>query len=198
MAQLQKTVQQTGRVAEKRQPSSGYTAHVAQPHRTGGRVSARSVGMFVPKLTRTAFEKFGFSTVALITDWAQIVGPTLAQTTTPDRIRWPKTVGQEAVGGRAGPRAGATLHLSVEPARALDVQYKSQLIIDRINAYFGYRAVADLRIVQANVMPAAAMPPVRNVSRPPVALDPVVGTIADEGLRLALERMQQGMIERRG
>lgn len=198
MAQLQKPVQRSGSVAEKRQMSSGFTAHVAQPHRIGGRVSARSVGMFVPKLTRTAFEKFGFSTVALITDWAQIVGPTLAQTTTPDRIRWPKTVGQDAVGGRTGPRAGATLHLSVEPARALDVQYKSQLIIDRINAYFGYRAVADLRIVQASVMATAVAPAAKSRAQQPVALDPVVGTIADDGLRAALERMQQGMISRRG
>ncbi len=198
MALRQKTVQRTGSVAEKRQSPAGYTPHVAHSQRTGGRVAARSVGMFIPKLTRTAFEKFGFSTAALITDWKQIVGPTLAQTTTPDRIRWPKTVGQEAALGQAGPRAGATLHLSVEPARALDVQYKSQLIIDRINAYFGYRAIADLRIVQGPVMAMEARPVVRARPRTPEALDPVVGTIADVGLRAALERMQQGMLSRRG
>lgn len=197
MAQPQKTVQQPASVAKKRQPALGYTPHSPVTARPAQRIAARSVGTFVPKLTRTAFEKFGFSTAALLTDWAQIVGPQLAQTTTPDRIRWPKSVEQDMAGGRTGQRSGATLHLSVDPARALDIQYKTGLIIDRINSYFGYRAVADLRIVQARVEmtpPPAARP------RAVVATtaDPVLKSIADDGLRAALERMEQGLLARRG
>ena len=89
------------------------------------------------------------------------------------------------------------MHLSVEPARALDVQYQTQLIVDRINAYFGYRAVADLRIVQASGVAPQTPPVVRPKSTIDAAPDPVVATIADEGLRVALERMQAGMRARR-
>ena len=197
MAQPQKTVQHAVSVAKKRQPAFGQTPHTAVTVRSAQRIAARSIGTFVPKLTRTAFEKFGFSTAALLTDWAQIVGPQLAQTTTPDRIRWPKSVEQDMAGGRTGARSGATLHLSVDPARALDVQYKTSLIIDRINSYFGYRAVADLRIVQARI--AMTPQPVAR-ARPAVAVtpDPVLKSIADDNLRAALERMQQGMMARRG
>ena len=197
MAQPQKTVQQPVSVAKKRQPALGYTPHTPVTARPAQRIAARSVGTFVPKLTRTAFEKFGFSTAALLTDWAQIVGPQLAQTTTPDRIRWPKTVEQDMSDGRTGQRSGATLHLSVDPARALDVQYKTGLIIDRINSYFGYRAVADLRIVQARVA-MTPPPPVRTRAPVAVAPDPILKSITDDGLRAALERMQQGMMARRG
>ena len=197
MAQPQKTVQQTVSVAKKRQPALGITPHPPVTARPAQRIAARSVGTFVPKLTRTAFEKFGFSTAALLTDWAQIVGPQLAQTTAPDRIRWPKTVEQDMAGGRTGQRSGATLHLSVDPARALDVQYKTGLIIDRINSYFGYRAVADLRIVQARVA-MTPPPPVRTRAPVAVAPDPILKSITDDGLRAALERMQQGMMARRG
>lgn len=199
MVQPQKSVQQPASVAKKRQGSFGHTPHAAGPVRPAGRAGARSVGTFVPKLTRTAFEKFGFSTAALLTDWAQIVGPQLAQTTAPDRIKWPKTVDQDMAGGRTGPRSGATLHISVEPARALDVQYKTQLIIDRINSYFGYRAVADLRIVQARIAETPPIPvKLRAASASAVAPNPVLTSIADAGLRAALERMQQGMLARRG
>ena len=197
MAQPQKTVQQPVSVAKKRQPALGYTPHTPVTAIPAQRIAARSVGTFVPKLTRTAFEKFGFSTAALLTDWAQIVGPQLAQTTTPDRIRWPKTVEQDMSDGRTGQRSGATLHLSVDPARALDVQYKTGLIIDRINSYFGYRAVADLRIVQARVA-MTPPPPVRTRAPVAVAPDPILKSITDDGLRAALERMQQGMMARRG
>lgn len=197
MALIEKTVQRTPGVAQKRHPGVGATPHAPAGTRFPGRVSARAVGSFVPKLTRTAFEKFGFSTAALLTDWAQIVGPQLAATTTPDRIRWPKSPDQLSATGGKGPRAGATLHISVDPARALDVQYKSGLIVDRINAYFGYRAVADLRIVQA---PIAAVPPLVPRPRAPSSSPPdaQLGLIADDGLRAAFERMQSGMRARRG
>ena len=195
MAVQKKTVRSRFDVAGKRQ---SYSQTRAGP----GRIAARSLGTFVPKLTQTAFEKFGFSTVALLTDWAQIVGPQLAATTRPDRIKWPKSVGQERAGlaatGERGARSGATLHLSVDPARALDIQYQAGLIIERINAYFGYRAVADLRIVQARLADAAPAPAV--AARPAVAraMEPALLGIVDDGLRLALEKMQLGLSARRG
>ena len=34
----------------------------------------KAVGSFVPRLTRKAFEKYGFSAATLITDWPTIVG----------------------------------------------------------------------------------------------------------------------------
>ena len=52
-------------------------------------------------------------------------------------------------GGKGRP--GATLVLRVDGGRSLDVQHNARQIIERINAYFGYAAVAELRIVQAPV-----------------------------------------------
>jgi hypothetical protein len=37
-------------------------------------VPARAVGAFLPRLTRKAFEKYGFSAATLLTDWPAIVG----------------------------------------------------------------------------------------------------------------------------
>ena len=53
-------------------------------------------------------------------------------------------------------RSGAKVTLRVEPARVLDVQYQAQQIKDRINAYFGYAAIADVRFLQAPVELARA------------------------------------------
>ncbi len=52
----------------------------AMSSRSGGS-RARVVGAFVPGLTRKSFEKYGFSTATLLTDWAIIVGKELAQFT---------------------------------------------------------------------------------------------------------------------
>lgn len=116
------------------------------------RIPVPSVGAFVPKLTRKAFEKYGFSTATLITEWPTIVGTEMAAWTAPERLKWPR-LAEDADGGEpARSRSRATLVLRVDQARALDVQYKARQIIERINAYFGYAAVSEIRIIQGPVV----------------------------------------------
>ncbi len=154
------------------------------------------MGSFLPGLTRKAFEKYGFSTASLVTDWAAIAGTELAAYTAPERLKWPRRGdrAEDDAPATAGAksRQGATLVLRVDGARALDVQYKARQIIERINAYFGYAAIAELRIIQAPVGggPATALP----ANRPSLApLTHEVANIADPGLRSALARLGAGV-----
>ena len=109
-------------------------------------IFAKAVGSFVPKLTAKAFERFGFHSAEILAAWPRIVGNELAAQARPERIKWPRPSGANETGTLAG---GATLVLRVAPGRALDVAYGAAEIIDRINRYFGYRAVAQIRIIQA-------------------------------------------------
>ena len=150
-------------------------------------VPAKSVGTFVPTLTKKAFEKFGFSTATLITDWARIAGADLASYTVPDKLKWPR--GGDAIGPDEGddPRRGATLTLRVDPARALDVEYRARQILDRINSYFGYRAVETIRLVQA---PLDAKPTPSNI---PTTAPPPSTSSGQDPLAAALARLEQGV-----
>ena len=173
-------------------------ARATAPGTGRGFISARAVGTYVPKLTHKAFEKYGFAAAALITDWAVIVGEDIAGYTAPERLKWPRGVGihDEVDEGEAG-RPGATLIVRVDPARALDVQYKAQQIIERINGHFGYRAVAELRILQAPLAKQTASKIVpRPVAVPPSAAPELAG-IADERLRTALATLKDGLMRRR-
>lgn len=163
----------------------------------------KSVGSFVPGLAQKAFEKFGFSTVALLTEWPAIVGQELAGYTRPERLKWPRKVScsGDADSGFEG-RPGATLVLRVEPSRALDVQYGTTQIIERINSYFGYRAVADLRLQQlsldaGNRGASAPMPEKAEASgaAPSRASDDeLLAGVVDDELRASLQRLQAGIV----
>jgi hypothetical protein len=167
----------------------------AVPPSKRGYVAARAVGSFVPKLTRKAFEKYGFSAASLLTDWAAIVGKDLAGYTAPERLKWPRSVAiREDVEAGAEGRPGATLVLRVDPARALDVEYKGSQIVERINGYFGYRAIAELRIMQAPLARRAV--PTSSLQPPPKVAAPELDTIADARLRAALERLKSGLMAR--
>lgn len=152
-------------------------------------VFAKAVGSFVPKLAAKAFEKYGFHSAEIMTAWPRVAGAEIAAFTAPERIKWPRGAGEPDGTGASG---GATLVLRVEPARALDVEYRSAEIIDRINRYFGYRAVAMLKIVQAPLpQPAAAATPHKLGDREAAAAaDPAPVTAQlDPSLRTALEQL---------
>jgi hypothetical protein len=144
----------------------------------------------LPKITRKVFEKFGFSTATLLTDWAIIVGADLAAFTAPERLKWPRGYEGAATGEAEAGRTGATLMLRVEPARALDVQYKARLLIDRINAYFGYRAVAEIRLVQAPLIKSGGESVARRDASPPGTPGAAVQAVADDALREALASLE--------
>jgi hypothetical protein len=149
---------------------------------------ARALGSFVPALTAKAFQKYGFSASTLVLDWSAIVGRDFAALTYPERLSWPRTsrtVDDEREAGTK--RAGATLVMRVDGSRALEVQYASRQIIERINAYFGYAAVAQIRIVQAPVRAQPALP--AGPARTPAPVQVDVAGVSDPRLREALSRL---------
>lgn len=160
------------------------------------RSAARAAGSFVPKLAAKAFEKFGFHSAEIMSDWPRVAGADLAAFTAPERIKWPRGHTRLDSAERGKP-SGATLVLRVDPARALDVQYRTVEILDRINRYFGHRAVSDIKIVQTPLpLPAQEQPQTRPLAS--VVPRPETGTIADTDLKLALDHLWSNVTHDRG
>jgi hypothetical protein len=157
----------------------------------------KTVGSFLPQITGKVLAKKGFPNMSLLTDWPAIVGPELAAYTCPEKMSWPRRQMDDPEEERATrsrkPQRGITLKLRVESHRALDVQYSLGEIIERINGYFGYRAVTDIRIIQGPVNKQtgdrqASTDHIKCQSAEPLAdLSP----IKDDGLREALQRLDE-------
>jgi hypothetical protein len=90
-----------------------------------------------------AFAKLGFASAELVTRWGEIVGAEIARNAQPEKIQWPR----RPLAGSA-PEPG-TLMLRVEGPAALEIQHQSDVIVARVNQFFGWRAVASLRLRQA-------------------------------------------------
>jgi hypothetical protein len=151
---------------------------------------ARPIGAYAARVLDPAARARGFATTALLSEWPAIAGAELAQFTMPDRVVWPRR--QNEAAGDAPYKGhrdeGAILVLRVEGPRAIEVQHRSGQILERVNAYFGYRAVAEMRILQA---PVARKTPQSPAMAPPIdpgALPPNA-KIKDGSLRAALLRL---------
>jgi hypothetical protein len=148
---------------------------------------AKSVGEFVPALMRPAFEKYGFPAAAILTDWAAIAGTELAAFTAPERLKWPRKASSDT----DGEGQGATLILRVDGPRALEVEHLRPRLIERINASFGYRAVADIRVLQAPLLRRDA--PKKPTMPPQPANTAAFAGLKEDRVKEALARIAAGI-----
>ena len=147
----------------------------------------------MPKLAAKAFEKYGFHSAEIITSWAAVAGADIALISAPERLKWPRSASVARESADFDAAGGATLILRVDPAHALDVEYRAAEILDRINRHFGYQAVSTLKILQA---PLAAEPMnLRFERRADIASQPPadIEAIADAELRSALMTLWAGV-----
>lgn len=152
----------------------------------------RQVGLFVPKAASRCFDRHGFHASELLIKWDAIVGAEIAAFTLPHRVRWPKAPDRLAEEARAPAGQGqkSALELLVEGGRAHEIPYRKRQILDRINAYFGYRAITDIHPIAAPLPRQPQALPLKRASPEAVALvRGSLGEIPDQGLNEALARL---------
>jgi len=134
----------------------------------------------------------GFAKADLIAVWPEIAGPMHASCTAPEKIVWPRHAETDA-------QPAGTLIIRADGPRAIFVQHELPQIVERVNAFFGYRAVAQARVVQGPVTAAATRspppPPLDEASNLRIATE--TATVEDDGLRAALERLGRGVFTNR-
>ncbi|MCC4254011.1 DUF721 domain-containing protein [Sphingobium naphthae] len=144
----------------------------------------RQIADLMPDIGRAAFRKFGFVQSSIVTRWTEIVGPHYAAVSAPESIRFP-----------VGKKAGGTLQLTVMSGHAPMIQHVLPDIVERVNRFFGYAAVAKVAMRQGNLAPITAerRPPPRNLKPIPVELGDSLRDIGDPELRAVLESLAQGL-----
>ena len=147
---------------------------------TSRRQGLRAIARELPDVTRSALAKRGFAAARVIADWPEIVGAALAQSSIPERLMRPR--GLEA----------ATLVVRVSPGAALELQHAHDQVIERVNGYFGFRAVDRLRLVQGPIKTRqrAAVPTLTPLS--PAAekdLETTLAPLANSPLHDSLARL---------
>lgn len=150
---------------------------MAVEKRRGG---LRAIAAEIPRVAGAALGKRGFGEAQLVTQWEAVIGPELAQKLSPERLAFPR-----------GERRNGTLRLRVPSAFATEAQHLEPVLIERINAFFGYGAVARLTFVQG---PPLDAPPSAPRSRPLTQaeqreIEARVAGVADPELRAALQRL---------
>lgn len=147
----------------------------------------RAIGELTPTIGRTAFRRFGFVQSSVVTRWVEIVGPVHAKHCQPESIRFPP-----------GEKSDGILQLVVSPGHAPLIQHVTEEIMERVNRFFGYRAVARVKIRQGEVQADASNKPARAAAPPslrpiPMELGESLRDIGDPELRTVLESLARSI-----
>ena len=124
----------------------------------------------------------GFAIGRIVSHWHDIVGD-MSSWCRPDAVSFPNDS-----------RTDGTLKLQIAPGRGPQAQAMSDVIIDRVNANFGYRAISRISLVQTlstPARPASCKPgPRLNQNRHDIwALDDKLKNVKSPELRAALRRL---------
>lgn len=95
----------------------------------------RRIGIYTQKIVRPVFKARGLMEGKIITHWPQIVGERFASLALPEKITFPK-----------GKKGEGTLYLSVTSSSSLLIHYAQGLILEHVNTFFGYKAIAKLQM----------------------------------------------------
>jgi hypothetical protein len=148
-----------------------------------GPISAKPLSVLLSDVFSDAYAKQGFAARELVTRWAEIAGPEVAAHSEPLKIQWPRPVEGQA-------QEPATLVLRVEGPMALEIQHASDVILQRVNRFFGWSAVGRLALRQAPLsrrdkLTASRAPDPADVAE----IAETLSSVEHEELRTALARL---------
>jgi len=148
-----------------------------------GPISAKPLSVLLSDVFSDAYAKQGFAARELVTRWAEIAGPDLSLHCEPLKIQWPRPV-------EGQPQEAATLVLRVDGPMALEIQHASEVILQRVNRFFGWSAVGRLALRQGPL--SRRQPPTASLASDAETIAEVAETLSsveDEQLRAALARL---------
>ncbi|MGE0420524.1 MAG: DciA family protein [Acetobacteraceae bacterium] len=117
----------------------------------------RPISALLPALTRPAFRRNMPALAQVMLDWTTIVGPALAEVTSPRRL------------------SGGTLTIACVGPIAMELQHMAVEVMNRINGHVGTPTVRALRFMQvAAIAPRSAPTPV-----PQWAVEAAEAAVAD-------------------
>jgi len=98
----------------------------------------RSFGNTLPRSVKSILKKNGYNYSEIISKWNMLVGSVISSCSYPKSIKMTQ-------GNKNG-----TLILSVERGNEINIEYSKNEIINKINSYFGYRLINEIRLKTIN------------------------------------------------
>ena len=136
----------------------------------------------IPKTLKKHLRKGGYNYSNIVDNWTKMVSKKIADACYPINVKMGKEM-----------REG-TLVLNVIHGKELEVEYKKNEIMDKINSFFGYKCISNvvLKIVQDTVKPKKNFPKIKDFSK----IEDKMSKVTDDTLKSSLNNFLKAFNER--
>ena len=139
----------------------------------------RALGSLITQSNPSGVNNRGYVQPEIISIWEEIVTPELAKETVPQKLTFPR-----------GKRLGGTLRIRAPAPLAAELQHKEPILLERINSFFGYKAVEKITIIHGysdDPLPSRRFPKIRSLSLETAQkIESMTSNIQHDELRKAL------------
>ena len=97
----------------------------------------KKIGNSLPKIVDKNIKEKNFIVLSLIKKWKEIIGNNIAE------FCWPTKVVFSNVENSKG-----VIFLKTRRGRSMEIEFKNEEIIEKLNQYFGYKAINKVSVVQ--------------------------------------------------
>ncbi len=98
----------------------------------------RPFGNTLPRGLKGILKKNGYNYYEIISKWSMLVGKDISNCSYPKSIKMKKG------------SSNATLVIEIKRGDEIQIEYAKKEIMDKINSYFGYRLIDEIRLQTAN------------------------------------------------
>ena len=97
----------------------------------------KKVGSSLPKIIDKNIKEKNFVEISLIKKWREIIGDDIA------KFCWPIKIVFSEINNSNG-----IIFLKTKRGKSMEIEFKNEEIIEKLNQYFGYKAIAKISVVQ--------------------------------------------------
>ena len=97
----------------------------------------KKVGNSLPKIIDKNIKEKNFIEISLIKKWREIIGDDIAKFCWPIKIRFSEINNLNGI-----------IFLKTMRGKSMEIEFKNEEIIEKLNQFFGYKAIAKISVVQ--------------------------------------------------
>ena len=148
----------------------------------------KRIGSFLPQLIQPVFKKGNALQAKIFLDWQYIVGEPYSAICWPDKIQFPQSKKDNAV----------LYVMTYSGGSALQMSYVERMMLDKINTYFGFKAIHKIVFLQQLPAEHPSNQSIETINLPSMAVvDPIcLGTVEDLKLRACLRSFYQALMSK--
>ena len=143
----------------------------------------KKIGNSLPKIVDKNIKEKNFLEVSLIKKWREIIGDDIA------KFCWPIKIIFSDIKNSYG-----LIFLKTKRGRSMEIEFKNEEIIEKLNQYFGYNAISKISVVQDfDIKDAYKKNKKREKNKNPQSK--IINKVKKGDIKMALKRLNKTLFE---